>query len=100
MNVEIEAEAALFPGKEDINGIAVAVQYMLCRKTFLICSVCYLKKWAFSMLEFRMFKLHTKNTIKNDTLSLQPSDKGESAAWLVHKRPSSIDRAADMDYSM
>ena len=47
-----------------------------------------------------MFKLHTKTTIKSDTLSLQPSDKGESAAWLVHKRPSSIDRAADMDYSM
>jgi hypothetical protein len=26
MNVEIEAEAALFPEKEYINGIAVAVQ--------------------------------------------------------------------------
>jgi hypothetical protein len=34
---------------------------------------------------------------KSDTLSLQPSDKGESAAWLVHKRPSSIDRTADTD---
>ncbi len=27
MNVEIGAEAALFPEKEYINGIAVAVQY-------------------------------------------------------------------------
>ena len=37
------------------------------------------------MLEFRMFKLHTKNTIKSDTLSLQPSDKGERAlhGWFI-----------------
>jgi hypothetical protein len=28
MNVEIGAEAALFPEKEYINGIAVAVQYV------------------------------------------------------------------------
>jgi hypothetical protein len=28
MNVEIYAEAALFPEKEYINGIAVAVQFM------------------------------------------------------------------------
>ncbi len=28
MNVEIEAEAAQFPEKEYINGIAVAVQYL------------------------------------------------------------------------
>ncbi len=32
MNVEIGAEAALFPEKEYINGIAVAVQCVLLRK--------------------------------------------------------------------
>ncbi len=32
MNVEIEAEAALFPEKEYINGIAVAVQAKVFRK--------------------------------------------------------------------
>jgi hypothetical protein len=40
MNVEIGAEAALFPEKEFINGIAVAVRYcsrkvLLCRPKFL-----------------------------------------------------------------
>jgi hypothetical protein len=30
MNVEIGAEAVLFPGKEYINGIAVAVQVVWC----------------------------------------------------------------------
>ncbi len=30
MNVEIGAEAALFPEKEYINGIAVAVCYRIC----------------------------------------------------------------------
>ncbi len=32
MNVEIRAEAALFPKKEYINGILVAVQSMLCQE--------------------------------------------------------------------
>ncbi len=40
MNVEIGAEAALFPEKEFINGIPVAVRYcprkvLLCRPQFL-----------------------------------------------------------------
>ncbi len=30
MNVEIGTEAAQFPEKEDINGIFVAVQYIVC----------------------------------------------------------------------
>jgi hypothetical protein len=36
MNVEIGAEAALFPEKEYINGIAVAVQMMGPKQFFLI----------------------------------------------------------------
>jgi hypothetical protein len=34
MNVEIGAEAALFPEKEYINGIAVAVWYSRYRKVY------------------------------------------------------------------
>jgi hypothetical protein len=55
------------------------------------------KKMTILNVRISYVQITHKNTIKSDTLSLQPSDKGESAAWLVHKRPSSIDRTADMD---
>jgi hypothetical protein len=42
MNVEIGAEAALFPEKEYINGIAVAVRYYLAQMRVLSVSLhCY-----------------------------------------------------------
>jgi hypothetical protein len=41
MNVEIGAEAALFPEKEYINGIAFAVYFTLC-----IANIIFAPKWG------------------------------------------------------
>ncbi len=51
MNVKIGAEAALFPEKEYINGIAVAVQY---------CSTFYLHILSFP--HFILFTVHNFNS--------------------------------------
>jgi hypothetical protein len=47
MNVEIGAEAALFPEKEYINGIAVAVHLLVCVSGQLFWTGEQLAKWGF-----------------------------------------------------
>jgi hypothetical protein len=58
MNVEIGTEAALFPEKEYINGIAIAVRDLLIIKVIRICDRCHTHSLHCSILS-----LHASNVI-------------------------------------